>query len=238
MSDRLVLLDFDGTLACREGLWSGCAIEVLDERMPGHGVGIERFRAAMQGQYPWNRHEEPHHELREGELWWAEIEVRLAAAFEQAGVAEGGPELARALRERFIDHTVAWRLFDDTIPALEALRGAGWRTAVLSNHVPELGELVEGLGIAGLLDAVFSSALIGYEKPHPEAFAHALRACGSPEEVWMVGDNPVADVAGAEALGIPAVLVRGAGEGARRHARGLGGAVEIVLSGTGATGDV
>ena len=27
----------------------------------------------------------------------------------------------------------------------------------------------------------------------------------------MVGDNPVADVAGAEALGIPAVLIRTAG---------------------------
>jgi ribonucleotide monophosphatase NagD (HAD superfamily) len=28
----------------------------------------------------------------------------------------------------------------------------------------------------------------------------------------MVGDNPVADVAGAEAVGIPAILVRGVAE--------------------------
>lgn len=55
---------------------------------------------------------------------------------------------------------------------------------------------------------VFSSPLFGYDKPHPEAFRHALRACGEPERRWMIGDNPVADVAGAQALGIPAVLIR------------------------------
>jgi putative hydrolase of the HAD superfamily len=229
--DRLVLLDFDGTLAYREGLWSGCALEVLDEHRPGHGIEIERFRAQMHGSYPWNRHQEPHPELGEAGLWWETMEERLASAFEQAGVGEGAPALARALRERFIDHTIGWRLFDDTLPALEALRNAGWRTAVLSNHVPELEQIAEGLGLGGMLEAVFSSASIGYEKPHPEAFAHALRACGSPERVWMVGDNPEADVAGARALGIPAVLVRGGGS-APMQAEGLLEAAALIIGDT------
>jgi len=227
---RLVLLDFDGTLAYRAGLWSGCALEVLDEHRPGHGIAIERFRAAMQGGYPWNRHERPHPELGRPELWWAAMEARLARAFEQAGVGDGAPTLARRVRERFLDVNVAWRLFEDTRPALERLRSAGWRTAVLSNHVPELPVLVDGLGLGGLLEAVFSSASIGYEKPHPGAFAHALAACGRPERVWMVGDNPEADVAGAEAAGIPAILVRGAGRAGRRAAD-LRGAVDMVLAG-------
>jgi putative hydrolase of the HAD superfamily len=228
---RLVLLDFDGTLAYREGLWSGCALEVLDEHRPGHGIDIEWFRAAMQGCYPWNRHQEPHPELGQAERWWETMELRLASAFERSGVGEGAPTLARALRERFIDHTVRWRRFDDSLPALEALRDAGWRTAILSNHVPELSQIVEGLGLGGTVEAVFSSAVIGYEKPHPEAFAHALRACGSPTRVWMVGDNPLADVAGAEAAGIPAVLVRGQGE-ARLQAAGLEQAVALIIADT------
>jgi putative hydrolase of the HAD superfamily len=228
--DRLVLLDFDGTLAYRDGLWSGCALEVLDRDRPGHCVDIELFRSAMHGSYPWNRHKEPHPELAEAELWWTAMEGRLATAFERAG-QDDGAALARALRERFVDHTIGWSLFDDTIPALESLRHAGWRTAVLSNHVPELGELVSGLGLDGLLDAVFSSASIGYEKPHPEAFSHALRACGSPEQVWMVGDNPQADVAGAEAVGIPAMLVRGAGSAAAPP-MGLLDAAALIVAGT------
>jgi putative hydrolase of the HAD superfamily len=227
--NRLVLLDFDGTLAYREGLWSGCAIEVLDEHRPGHGIEIERFRAAMRGQYPWNRHEQPHPELSDPQAWWLDMETRLAGAFAQAGAGGDAALLARALRERFIDPSRGWRLFDDTIPALEALRGAGWRAAVLSNHVPELAEIASGLGLEGHLEAIFSSALTGWEKPHPEAFAHALAACGHPEQVWMVGDNPLADVAGADSLGIPAVLVRGPGD-VRRRAEGLMGAVELLVS--------
>jgi putative hydrolase of the HAD superfamily len=81
--------------------------------------------------------------------------------------------------------------------------------AILSNHVPELPELVGALGIAPYVDAVFTSALTGFEKPHPEAFRYALRAFGDPQHVWMVGDSPTADVQGAEALGLRAILVRG-----------------------------
>lgn len=230
MSDRLVLLDFDGTLAWREGLWSGCAIEVLDEHEPGHGVAVESIRQGMHGAYPWNRAHEGHPELSEPELWWAAMEVRLALALEGAGLPEGrGAALARAVRERFVDPSVGWRLFEDTIPALEALRNAGWRMAVLSNHVPELGQLAAGLGVEGYFEAIFSSAALGYEKPHPEAFAHALRACGSPSRVWMVGDNPVADVAGAEAAGIRAILVRG--DASVRHSvPGLAEAVALLLA--------
>jgi putative hydrolase of the HAD superfamily len=229
VSDRLVLLDFDGTLAWREGLWSGCAIEVLDEQHPGHGVERKRFREGMRGAYPWNRAHEAHPELSEPERWWEAMEARLAAAFEQVGMeAEHGPVLARAVRERFVD-LAGWRLFDDTIPALRALKEAGWDTAVLSNHVPELPALVEGLGLAGLVGEVFTSAAIGFEKPNPEVFRHTLRVCGSPKEAWMVGDNPVADVEGAEAVGVPAVLVRRQGR-VRRRVDGLMEAADLIIA--------
>jgi putative hydrolase of the HAD superfamily len=33
---RFVIWDFDGTLAWRPGLWSGCLLETLDEKEPGH----------------------------------------------------------------------------------------------------------------------------------------------------------------------------------------------------------
>jgi len=33
-----VLFDFDGTLAYRPGMWSGCLLDVLDELAPGHGL--------------------------------------------------------------------------------------------------------------------------------------------------------------------------------------------------------
>ena len=74
--------------------------------------------------------------------------------------------------------------------------------------MPELPEIVDGVGLSGFFDAVITSAATGYEKPNRRAFEIALEAAGNPEATWMVGDNPEADVLGAEGVGIPAILVR------------------------------
>jgi putative hydrolase of the HAD superfamily len=228
MPERLVLWDFDGTLAWREGMWSGCALDVLDEHAPGHGVSIEAVRAALRGGFPWHAWEDPHPHLSEPGAWWEVVEKRIAGAFEQ--VYEGGDtaRMASALRERYLDVAVAWELFEDTEPALRALSERGWHHAVLSNHVPELPALVDGLGLSSRFDEVLTSAAIGYEKPHPQAFAIALAACGNPREVWMVGDNLQADVGGAEAAGLRAILVRSDGA-ARYRTQGLQEAAELIL---------
>jgi putative hydrolase of the HAD superfamily len=124
----------------------------------------------------------------------------------------------------------AWRLYDDAIPTLTRLAAQGWSHQILSNHVPELGDLVRALGLAQVVQAVHCSALTGYEKPHPEAFRGALRAFPPDADVWMVGDNLEADVLGAEACGIRAILVRGADARAARCTEGLSG-VERILNG-------
>ena len=67
-----------------------------------------------------------------------------------------------------------------------------------------------------------------YEKPHPETFRGVLEALGGADEIWMVGDNAEADVAGAKAAGIPAVLVRKRREGVEPYCEGLGGVAEIL----------
>ena len=212
MSRGVVMWDFDGTLATRPGLWSRCVLEVLDEHAPGHGASRDELRAALRDGFPWHRADEPHPELCEPDAWWAALDPLLGRAFSVGGVDTARHvDLARAFRTRFIDGSVGWELFDDTRPALQATDDAGWRNVILSNHVPELAALVDTLGLSDLVERVFTSAVIGYDKPHPEAFRHALRESGDPATRWMVGDNPVADVAGAEALGIPAVLIRTAG---------------------------
>ena len=213
-AERLVLWDFDGTLAFRPGLWSGCALEVLDEHEPGHGIEFERLRSAFRGGFPWHDWQEPHLHLGEAEAWWAQVGRRVAQAFEDVGVERGtGERLATVFRELYTDAAVGWQRFDDALPALEAVAAGGWHSAVLSNHVPELDALVVGLGLGEHLDAVFNSARIGYEKPHPEAFRIALSAFGAPGEAWMIGDNEEADVEGARGAGMRAILVRSDGAG-------------------------
>jgi len=206
---RAILWDFDRTLARREGMWSGCLVDALEDVRPGHGHARESFRPYLSDGFPWHAHETPHPELCEPDAWWAHVEMLLANAYRGVGLDDESATAAAArVRIVYGDHTRAWALFDDVIPALQALRDAGWRHGILSNHVPELPALVAGLGLDDFVAVIVNSATIGYEKPHPEAFAEARRALGAPSELWMVGDNPVADVAGAEAAGIRAILVR------------------------------
>jgi putative hydrolase of the HAD superfamily len=219
----VVLWDFDGTLAFRPGLWAGCLVETLDEHEPGHDVDVAAVRPLLRDGFPWHTPDVAHPELSSGALWWARVEALLARAYAGVGYPpERALELAEHAHRNYVDCSRGWRLFDDVVPALDELRGRGWRHVILSNHVPELGELVAGLGLGAYFDVVLTSAEIGYEKPHPQAFAHALERCGGPGRVWMVGDNPVADQRGAEAVGIPAILVRHDGADLREAVRLVG----------------
>jgi putative hydrolase of the HAD superfamily len=84
------------------------------------------------------------------------------------------------------------------------------------------------MGLDGVIDQVFTSALTGYEKPNPEAFRIALGGA-DPEACFMVGDNPVADVLGAEQVGIRGILVRGEASSGRPSAPDLMAAAAVIL---------
>ncbi|MGQ0744627.1 MAG: HAD family hydrolase [Acidimicrobiales bacterium] len=160
--------------------------------MPGHSASIESIRPHLRDGFPWHRAEQPHLELNEAEEWWRQVGLVFARAFRSLGLADDRvPDALAALRTRYCDAS-HFQLFPDTVPALRRLRAGGWRTVVLSNHVPELRSIVEGLDLGPLIHETLSSASTGYEKPHPEAFRLGLSGI-DPANAWMVGDNPVAD---------------------------------------------
>ena len=88
-----------------------------------------------------------------------------------------------------------------------------------------------GLGLGDRFEAVLNSAATGFEKPHPRAFALALASAGQPRVAWMIGDNPVADVGGAVAAGLRAILVRTSPpEPGIQHAVGLADIAAMVAA--------
>lgn len=240
--NRTIFWDFDGTLGRRTGsmpgigggLWAPSLIEVLEEEEPGHGIDPEAIRPQLRGSFPWHQPEEAHPELSDPDAWWTHVTPLFVRAFEAVGIDSArARELAVRVRERYVD-PACWALYPDVVPVLEELAAGGWRHVILSNHVPELEDIVRALGLAKLVEATVNSALTGYEKPHPEAFEVARRLAGHPDEVWMVGDNPEADVRGAEDAGIPAILVRrDPVDTTRRHAPNLEGAAAIIQRSSG-----
>ena len=224
-----ILWDFDGTLASRPGGWRSALMEVLDKHEPEHDIDGEQIRQYLRSGFPWHQPEQPHHHLSTPGKWWSHIEVIFARAFRGVGfdIPRAG-ELVQLVRERYIAPE-KWVLYEDTIPALEHLSQRGWNHAILSNHVPELPDIIRGLSLFPHISCCITSASTGYEKPNPEAFKIALVMTGNPERVWMIGDEPVADIQGAEAVGLPAILVRSPQtEGVRHYAPNLLEAVEII----------
>ena len=108
--------------------------------------------------------------------------------------------------------SLRFTLFPDVIPALDALRAAGLRLAVVSNWDCSLPAVLRDLGLAGRFGAVAVSATAGAAKPDPAIFHFALEGLGVPPLAALhCGDLPGNDCAGARRAGVRAVLLDRAG---------------------------
>ena len=203
---KVVLWDFDETLAERPGRWGGCMLEIIGRRHPGHVADEQALRAALQRFYPWHSPDVVHEHLNGADAWWAALQPGLAAAAVAAGLDPIDADAVAAEVRWCYPSVDAFVLYDDTVEALGMFRDAGWRQAIVSNHCPELASLVDGIGIGAFFERVFSSACTGYEKPHPRAIGLALEHF-AVDVAWMIGNSERADIAAADAAGIPSVLV-------------------------------
>ncbi len=207
MADGPVLLwDFDGTLGARNGRWS-TAIQAAASEAGYPDISLERIRSGLKSGFPWHT-PEVGHTYQSADDWWHDLYPVIESAALGAGVrAADVHTVARVTRHHFLDPST-WRLYDDSISALSLAEDLGWRNAILSNHVPELQDIIDELDIAGLFERIFTSAVVGWEKPNRRAFEHARTELGSPLQLAMIGDSLVADFEGATALGLPAIHIK------------------------------
>jgi putative hydrolase of the HAD superfamily len=219
---KLLIWDFDGTLGYRDGgAWAASLLEVLQRAAPESDVTLDDVRRTTLSGFPWQMPEQPHLHLQAADAWWAALEERFVVAYEGLGFpAAQAHELAREVRPTYLAPE-RWRLYEDAVPTLKALTAAGWTHAMLTNHVPEFQEIAAGLGLTSAFARICNSAEMGYEKPHPRAFAGVLEAFPGASPRWMIGDNYHADVLGAEAVGLPAILVRRFHTDAKHYAETL-----------------
>ncbi len=230
MSERVIFWDFDGTLALRvSGTWAAAMHEALQELLPSTRLTTADFRPLLTSGFPWHTPETSHTHLLDPDDYWADMEQLFVRVYRRLGLTEHAPSLAARVRWHYT-RAEAWALYADTLPTLQRLAALGWTHALVSNHVPELPQIAQALGLLPYLEVIVNSATVGYEKPHPVIFRLAREMTGYPCTVWMVGDNPVADVQGAEAVGIPAILVRQQADHASWQTPNLAGVVEIILA--------
>jgi putative hydrolase of the HAD superfamily len=157
---------------------------------------VQRARWAVEGQAGGADH------AADGHAYWRDTwsEALAATGVHEARVADAA--LALYVRYRH-EH---YRLYDDALPALQALGGA-YKLAVITNGPGTTQrDKLRHLQLEPLFDACVISGEVGYNKPGAAIFEHTLRQLGvAAGEALHIGDSLANDVAGARGAGLRAV---------------------------------
>lgn len=121
--------------------------------------------------------------------------------------AAGATLTADAVEQLTELDTTSWMQFDSVMwQWIEELRAAGKRVAMLSNMPRDLGDALKTR--TDRLDS-FDHVTLSYQvrsaKPEPAAYEHCLEGLGTPADRLLFLDDRIANVQGAELLGIRAI---------------------------------
>jgi len=120
-----------------------------------------------------------------------------------------------AHRKDLVEEMLRWliagqfeRLFDDTMPALQALAAMGIPLAVISNFGTHLRDLLARFGLLDFFDPIIVSAEVGIAKPDRRIFDLLAKKVNLPRHrLLYVGDHIGDDIEGAQSAGLDAVLI-------------------------------
>ena len=202
-SPAAILLDVGDTLVRPDPSWRDVYAGVFMD----HGIDAtsEQFEAAFRAAWKEWEQEGPFEATEEASF--ARLMALDRLVFARLGYPDLPESFFRQVDQAFRQRS-AFYVFPDVIPALDALQAAGLRLAVVSNWGWAAPELLQTLELARHFEVLSISARVGYQKPHPAIFEHALELLGlAADEVVHVGDDPTADILGADRAGIAAVLI-------------------------------
>jgi putative hydrolase of the HAD superfamily len=206
--DKIIFWDFHGTLAFNDYMFSKALYKVLMRNEANTEIIIDHIKKKPMKGFPWQDYKRDYLHLTESSAWWENAENIFIECYKELGIhEEKAVKYVKEVRKELIK-VDDFILYEDTIETLKYFKERGYTNVILSNHIPELPDIVDALGLSPYLLECISSANVGYEKPNSKIYKYALEKYNNPKEAWMVGDSFIADVKGAENVDIKGVLVR------------------------------
>ncbi len=176
-------------------------LSTVEAWIQADGIDWNSYRTVMRSwvsaAYDANGSPNPIHALERGECSGAEFEQILAA---QLLRIDGRAVVAEGLLQRMFAASARVPAMSDII---RALRGAGLRTALLSNSWG--CDEYPRADFPDLFDAVVISGECGMRKPEQEIFLHTARILGLEPRECVFIDDIEANIAAAEACGMTGV---------------------------------
>jgi HAD superfamily hydrolase (TIGR01509 family) len=200
VSTVAVGFDFDHTLGADNGLERhafGLLAEALGSRIDVDAPAIAHGLEALM--VPFRAAEEP----------MSHMLVRFAATLPPNPRTIDVDAEALAVRFRAICYGLVDRLVQPmpgALACIAALVASGTPVGILTNGWSELQERKIARALGDFPGPILVSDTVGACKPSANAFRLLEAALGvDASELWYVGDNPAADIAGARAYGLRAV---------------------------------
>ena len=191
---RAVVFDFGGVLITPVTE----KVAVLAEH---HGTSMHELLAVLLGpresgdDHPWHRCER-------GEIAVADIQGLLAPYAEAAGLQLCGDELDALMEPTY-------RVLDEVLERVDALRAAGYRTALLTNTFAEFREQMDRDVGFHRFDVVVESFAVRARKPEPAIYELTARMLGVAHDEIVYLDDFDQNLEPAVALGWQVVHVTG-----------------------------
>jgi putative hydrolase of the HAD superfamily len=210
---RAALFDLDDTLHDDGTTYRTAALRAAGEVAHEHGVAPEALVAAYVAELErfWLR-------LSAGDLRVSIRRERVrmwTTALERLGVEDDRAALAERLANAYVTHRDGLlQPYPGALDLLARLRAAGHKTGLITNGFAETHrDKVALLGFGSAFDTVVFADQVGFIKPDPRIFLHALEQIGvAARDGVMVGDRYERDVRGAAEVGLATVWLNQTGE--------------------------
>ena len=206
--NKAIFWDFDGTLVHGTGyLVKNILYDALTKL--GYDIDIEKVRYHLSHKskgYTWDTPEISYTDDI-GQKWWDKLFGHFDLLYENYNVSKEDRERANSYFKSRILDSKHYTLFDDAVNVLSKCKELGYKNYILSNNYPELPLVIKDMGLDEYFSDYIVSANVGYDKPRIEIFQYALKLADFPDDCYMIGDNPVADIQGGKSAGMKTVLV-------------------------------
>ena len=198
MKHKAVYFDRDGTLSRQDP-------EIIAERdhriseIVGREIVVDEVLNRAAFVAVWDEHPElePVRDMQTEDAFWQQW---FAMLLTKLGVTQGVTEHAKRLFQQYPFYKIMTP-FPETLSVLKFIRGVGLPMGVISDTFPSLELTLKLMGIRHFFDSVTASSLVGFGKPDPRIFRHALSQLNVTAEESIFVDDTEDEAVGARHLG-------------------------------------
>ena len=209
-SIKAVFLDLDGTLVFGDpDIWTLYAQFAREAGFAVDDEGVRHAERFAHLYFSGFNYKEDFDRLGGGAAWRLYyLQRTLHAMLGDATPVDDLADAARQLMRRLGETPRQRGVPPDVRETLDRLQAAGYLMALVTNRRDEeMTEVYDPHGLHHYFAFTVTASQGGAPKPFRAMFDLALKLAGcAPHEAIHVGDNPYADVAGAQGAGIHAVL--------------------------------